>query len=781
MFDRLPIIAHGESYIQAIARPNSGGPKERPHTYEEARAKILRDIDSVFATINKDPELYLDEKVLCVRMEPKFDAKSYTPSAMLRASESMEIVGGRRYKLESKESDVTSCEPIANAELRPIKDGAEPKDAKLYFVRTTSQGIRDLQNALENGNNDEVMAWRNEITSIHSFDLLKPKEKIQGFDESWECGPVEVVLHPFESDRDQAVEMFCSIAEIDLKDVEIRSYANGVTFIAVRLTKETAQRVSRMNPLRTIHPLGRVNIEPMRKWFTAPAPQVQVGSTLPLVRVGVFDGGCNPTVPLLSGFVTAHDCVPSPAVQDYIDHGGAVCGAILHGELSGKTADDILPPPTIGIDCFRVLPSTDPNDFELYEAIDVIEQIVPNNPEINLYNISFGPTGPILDDDISRFTYSLDTLTGDTDEDHDGPLFTIAAGNDGEMPEPFNRVQSPADLVNGLSVGAYAYDSAGERVRASYSCIGPGREGAKIKPDLLEFGGDLSKPFIVADMGGNRLTATAGTSFASPLVVHKLSNMLAQSEDITPHMARMLMLHYADHGDSQPQEEYGFGISPESAFDCLSCEENSVTSLYQGILRPTELVSLPIFAPSISEASGLVTVRWTIVAICSVDPNDTDEYTTSCIQDTLVPHEMKYLFRKDGVGSKTLDLSIPENAVEAAALLNQGYKKSYLPISASATPYWEESDLRANDFKWDTVISKHKRMRSSSLLQPSLTLQSIFRTNNNPDALTKFYAAVTIDAPGYPGSLYTSTLQQYQNLTPIRLRAQNRLTNRGEI
>ena len=47
MPDRLPIIAHGESYIQAIARPNSGGPKERPHTYEEARASILRDIDKI--------------------------------------------------------------------------------------------------------------------------------------------------------------------------------------------------------------------------------------------------------------------------------------------------------------------------------------------------------------------------------------------------------------------------------------------------------------------------------------------------------------------------------------------------------------------------------------------------------------------------------------------------------------------------------------------------------------------------------------------------------------
>lgn len=781
MTDRLPLIAHGEAYVEPIARPNGGGPKERPHTYDEARTSILKDIDRMFATIDEEPTLYLDEKIICVRMEPKFEAKSYTPSAMLRVTDEMEIIGGRRYKLPSEEQAGSTQGFESAEETESEETDTSPKDAKLYFIRTTTQGIRDFQSVLENGSNNSNAAWRNEIMSVHSFDLLEPSEKVQGFDDAWEFGPVEVVLHPLASDADKAIEMFCSVAGVKLEDVEVRPYENGVTFIAVRLARDAAERVSCINPLRTVHPLGRVSIEPMRRSFTAPAPQVQVGAATPSVRVGVFDGGCDPAIPLLSGFVTAHNCVPSPSEQDYVDHGGAVCGVVLHGELSGKGANDVLPLPEVSVDCFRVLPTTDPNDFELYEAIDVIEQVVPKNPDIGLYNISFGPVGPILDDDISRFTYSLDTLTSSIAENHENPLFSIAVGNDGQEPEPFNRIQSPADLVNGLSVGAYSVDSSGNRVRATYSCVGPGREGAKVKPDLLEFGGDISKPFVVADMHGNLLTATAGTSFASPLVVHKIGSILARSEDITPHMARMLMLHYADHDDSQSQEEYGFGLSPSSVDSCLNCDENCVTTLYQGVLKPAELVSLPIFAPSINGTSGYVTVRWTIVAVCAVDPNDTDEYTASCIQDTFVPHEMKYQFRKDGVGSKTLDLSIPKDAAEAAKLLNQGYKKSYLPISVPAKRYWEESDLRANDFKWDTVISKHRRMRSTSLLQPSLTLQSVFRTNNDSDAITKYYAAVTVDAPGYPGSLYTSTLQQYQSLAPIRLRLQNRLTNHGSI
>lgn len=114
----------------------------------------------------------------------------------------------------------------------------------------------------------------------------------------------------------------------------------------------------------------------------------------------------------------------------------------------------------------------------------------------------------------------------------------------------------------------------------------------------------------------------------------------------------------------------------------------------------------------------------------------------------------------------------------AARLELEGYSASNLPVSKPAKRYWEESDLRANDFKWDTVINKNQRMQGASLHEPSLTLQSIFRNNSDPDALTRYYAVVTIDAPGYVGSLYNETLQQFQNLQPIRLRATQRIETR---
>lgn len=769
MAEMLPIIAHGETYATPANRNFGGGPKIRPHEYEEARTRLLANIETVSNQIESDPDLYLNERVICVRLEPKFEAKSYAPSSMLTSSEELKIVGGRKYKMGDSKTAPQDSEG---------EDSGQPEFAKLYFLRATSKGIADFETALRDGTNTSD-AWRKEITSIRSLDLLAPEEKVLGFDDEWESGTVELVLHPFGQNEDAAVEMLCKASGLDRSEIEVRSYKGGVTFVAANMSKEAAVAAARINPLRTVHPMGSVSFEPMlRSTLSAPAPQIAPANDMPPVTVGVFDGGCNADVPLLKGRVTAHDCVASQADQDGINHGSGVCGAALHGELSGKGPNDVLPEPEVHVESFRVLPTSNPSDIDLYESIDAIEYVVEQNPDIPVYNLSFGPRGPILDDDISRFTYALDTLSFSREKEP--PLFCVAVGNDGDLASPDNRIQSPSDLINGIGVGAFAQQPDGSIARAYYSCVGPGREGAKVKPDILEFGGDINKPFYVVSSSGNKLGIEAGTSFASPLVAHKLGVMLARSEDVTQHLARAILLHNATHHADFTQEEYGFGLSPDDPSYCLSCEDNRVTTLYQGILIPKQLVSLPIFAPGIEAAKGMVTIGWTIVAVCDTDPNDSDAYTASCIVDTFVPHDSKYQYTLKGTGrTRTVDLSKEDGRILAAQLELQGYTAATQPVSKPAKKYWEESDLRAHDLKWDTVISKTKPMKCSSVQNPSLTLQSIFRNNNDPNALTRYYVAITVDVPKYVGSLYNETLQQYQNLQPIRLRLEPRLEARN--
>jgi hypothetical protein len=477
---------------------------------------------------------------------------------------------------------------------------------------------------------------------------------------------------------------------------------------------------------------------------------------------------------LLGGYVQDHDCVSKPAQPMYLAHGSSVCGIVLHGELSGKSKSDILPQPCVSVESYRVLPLQNKSDFELYEAIDAVEKAVKARSDIKLFNLSFGPPGAILDDTINRFTYALDRLTYEVEEGTVNPLFCVAAGNDGERKIPFNRIQSPSDMVNGIGVGAYAYDTDGKKTRATYSCIGSGREGAKVKPDILEFGGSINRPFILVGPKAGELSMSMGTSYSSPLLQHKIGMLMAKSGNLCPHLGRTLVIHNAKTDSGLSPNEQGYGYCQEDIDQILSCEDNTVTILYSGTLRYTETVQLPIFSPKIDRVSDWVKITWTITSIVSPNALDTDAYTSNCIEDYFHPHAMTFNFSKTGSKSETLNLLIEDDIARARILLEKGYVRATAPASCPAKHSLNESALRLNDLKWDTVIRKHRRMHGSSLLNPILTLHAMDR-NGSERKHIQYFVAVTIDAPKYSGSLYNEILQTYHSLAPIEIRNVSRI------
>ena len=757
--NKYPIIAHGELYVEPITKKGGGASKKIPHSYEEAKSRIISDIDNLFQEIQNHQEIFLDEKIVCVRMEPKFEAKSYVPSQLL-TQDSMSIVGGRKYRFTN--------------------DFQEEQFAKLYFIKTDGLGIRKLKETLSSGTKDNVNAWRDQIGSVHSLDLLLPEEKVMGFPDEWEGGTVEIILHPLQNEIDKMLELFYSASSIPVENTRIKTYEDGLTFISAKCSREEIDRVKHLNPLRAIHPLGRVGISPVRMLPGGIAPQLAQINKKSTITVGVFDGGADESLPLLKGHVSAIDCASTAPDLDYLSHGNAVCGVVLHGNLAGKSKLDILPTPCVSVESYRVLPIQDQNDFELYEAIDMIEAVVDSRKNIKLYNLSFGPVGAIVDDSINRFTYVLDRLTYEVPEGEINPLFCVAAGNDGELGEPLNRIQSPADMVNGLGIGAYTYTIDGTKTRASYSCIGSGREGAKVKPDFLDFGGSIDRPFVLVGAQPDSLAASAGTSFSSPFSVNKIGKLMAQSESIVPHLGRTLLIHNALVDENLSQDEQGHGYCSEDTADILLCDDKRVTILYAGTLEPSQTVNLPIFSPKINAVKGMVSISWTIATIVAPYANDPDAYTNNCIEDVFIPHDMTFNFYKKDrtsrkiVSTKKLNLFKSEDVNKAKALIDDGYYRSEFPASHSSKHSWNEVDLRLTDLKWDTVIKKCQRMRGSSLLNPALTLHAIDRNGFNAQNI-QYYVAVTIDAPKYAGSLYDSILQSYQNLTPIEFRNINRI------
>jgi hypothetical protein len=91
----------------------------------------------------------------------------------------------------------------------------------------------------------------------------------------------------------------------------------------------------------------------------------------------------------------------------------------------------------------RALPLDNPTDQYLYEAIDVIENSVPQRSDIQIYNVSFGPSDPILDDFISRLAYALDNFMCKYKM-----IFFVAVRNHAATPG-HERIQAPNRVMDG--------------------------------------------------------------------------------------------------------------------------------------------------------------------------------------------------------------------------------------------------------------------------------------------------------------------------------------------
>ena len=248
----------------------------------------------------------------------------------------------------------------------------------------------------------------------------------------------------------------------------------------------------------------------------------------------------------------------------------------------------------------RTLPLSNPSDLDLYEAIDIIEAAVPARTDIKVFNISFGPKGQILDDTISRFTHALDLLAVTHKI-----TFCVAVGNDGDIPE--NRIQSPSDAVHSLGIGAYTVRG-GKQLRAPYSCKGPGREGAKIKPDVVAFGGCTISPIhLISTISGKKALAH-GTSFASPIAGSLCALAHGLYDRATALLTRCLITHTATHPSGDPDHDFGHGCIAANVDDVLRAPNNAVTVAYQGQLSPKSFYKLVIPLPEKIELPGNVEI-----------------------------------------------------------------------------------------------------------------------------------------------------------------------------
>ena len=645
---------------------------------------------------------------------PNYLAASYFPSQLLSAA-GLIAVGSRAsagvHRTPKKSEPATTKSLIVTGPLDSITSLEE-------LVTSSGDGPRIRKAAFEQ------LQEISEIRMPHMSELVGPTQRNTGV---WEA-----VLHPRGVDQrgdlvalaDETFEKWA--AWVDLLNGEVvaeyRRSEAGLTFVPVRLDPDAVEEASRFNPLRSLRPMPALRPYPSSLLRGQP-PRVMLPSNQnPMGQhvVAVFDGGLQEGTGLQAVELSHLTC--EAEAEEGLRHGTAVTAAAVTGMAEPGSR---LRRPSGSAHHFRVWPCpSSESDFHAYWVLDQIEEVLRHD-HFPIVCLSLGPDVCVEDaDEPNRWTSTLDRIAYEDDV-----LFVTAAGNNGmeDHATGLDRVQVPADMANGISVGACNAAYGADWSRVAYSAIGPGRSGSRIQPHGVQFGGDLSagRPFFGVQSGGH-LWETEGTSFACPLVVDSVSRLGVRLDTAwrSANSLRAFAAHFAE-GDStgESQVEAGHGRLLLDYEPVLECEPNEVHLLYQYRLNRHDLLSLALPVPA-TVGSGRVAIRVTLAFASPVEPTQPLEYTRATIAPVFRPHANKFRLTKN---SKAKVVNIATEQEKARNLLADGYQLSGHPASkplpGSVGP---ETELREGG-KWETVRRFDMSMMASSLWYPRLDLSYLAR------------------------------------------------------
>ncbi|MDQ3605533.1 MAG: S8 family peptidase, partial [Gemmatimonadota bacterium] len=560
-------------------------------------------------------------------------------------------------------------------------------------------------------------------------------------------------------------------------DREFRRVVGGVTFVPVVLPVEEVFRAPEFNLLRAIRPMPQVRPVPVavtRDIAGAGAPGPPAADAKPASSevVAIFDGGLDPASPVFRPFVEYHDLTPEPPRPEYLQHGAMVTSAFLYGPVELGTP---LSKPPGAVQHYRVLPPPARPTFDdsLYWVLDrLIETLrAPGAPRI--VGLSFGPDTVVEEDaEPDRWTSELDALVAEL-----GVTFVLAAGNNGLEDDAlgFNRVMVPADMVNGIGVGACTTRRRGSRLaRAPYSAKGWGRPGQRIAPLGVCFGGSDDEPFVAFDHCG-RLAETQGTSFAAPLAMRGLCELSAGlgEERRDPATLRGFAAHFADRprGHRPRLRELGFGRLRESYREVWECLPNEVSVVYQDFLSRGASTTMRLPFPDGLSPDTEITLSWTLSYVSSIEPANASEYTRSGFEVVFRPHEnLRSIFEVESKKQLTV-LDIVRDRTLLEEMLKTGtYSFNDVPPADSGWRKLRSESAQRLSGKWETVSHGELRLAAGALLHPRLDLLYLARREGAlVDAGVEplqIALVVTIRAPEGI-ALYDRVHSQFPVLTPI--------------
>lgn len=296
--------------------------------------------------------------------------------------------------------------------------------------------------------------------------------------------------------------------------------------------------------------------------------QIQKPSDEPII--GVIDTLFDENV-YFSDWVEYHNMLPEdiPTDQDDYKHGTAVTSLIVDGHRINPDLDD-------GCGNFRVrhFGVASSREFSSFSIVRTIQEIISQNKDIKVWNLSLGSREEIESDFISPEAAILDKIQYEND------VIFIISGTNKKPSEPKNKaIGSPADSINSLIVNA---------VDVNNNIPKYARKGIVLsffnKPDVSYFGGSSEKYIKVCEPFGE--ASVCGTSFAAPWIARKMAYLI-HVIGLNREVAKALLIDSAIDWQSEYSIEeaalLGHGIVPRRIEDVVKSREDEIKFVISGI------------------------------------------------------------------------------------------------------------------------------------------------------------------------------------------------------
>lgn len=239
-----------------------------------------------------------------------------------------------------------------------------------------------------------------------------------------------------------------------------------------------------------------------------------------------------------------------------------------------------------------------------YDLMDIIEEVMEKySDSTKIWNLSLGIEDKPCSGSMSDLGIFLDYI-----QDKYHVQIFVSSGNINKLPlrnwppqkglGEHDRLISPADSVRAVTVGSVAlFESDDSIVKVNepspFSRRGPGANYV-VKPDIVDYGGNLSKTYTIDGLGVRGLGPKGeiiegnGTSYSTPRALQKFASIYEEMMEPDILLAKAMLIHCARMNSRELLDEspdnikyYGFGIPSPNVQGILQCSEDEVTLVFK--------------------------------------------------------------------------------------------------------------------------------------------------------------------------------------------------------